>query len=241
MQERPTQDLVAYDLYTRARNLILAATFAENVRRDYLLQAADLLNQAVTRMIHPFSKRIVSSPKCTIAFTFRGYDRTPERLALAEAAVQAASRLRPDAGETHLARAENLYAGHLDYDGALAELELLEQSLPNDARVFQWMGYVQRRQGHWDESTRNLERAVELNPRDLETLHQIAISYDFFRRYAEEASLLDRALAIEPNHVETKVARAFLDLEWKADTTAAASGDRRNPREKSGRHDGYRQ
>ena len=51
MQERPTKDLVAYDLYTRARNLILAATFADKVRRDYLLQAADLLNQAVARSI----------------------------------------------------------------------------------------------------------------------------------------------------------------------------------------------
>ena len=62
------------------------------------------------------------------------------------------------------------------------------------------MGYIQRRQGRWEESTRNLERAVELNPRDLETVRQIAISYDHFRRYAEEAALLDRVLAIEPNH-----------------------------------------
>jgi tetratricopeptide (TPR) repeat protein len=149
---------------------------------------------------------------------FRGYDHTPERLALAEAAVQAASRLRPDAGETHLARAENLYAGHLDYDGALAELDVARQSLPNDARIFHLVGSIQRRQGHWDESTRNLERAVALNPRDLEEVRQIAISYDFFRRYAEEASLLDRALAIEPNHVEMKDVRALLEVEWKADT-----------------------
>ena len=117
---------------------------------------------------------------------FRGYDHTPARLALAEAAVQAASRLRPDAGEMHLARAENLYEGYLDYDGALAELEVARQSLPNDARVFQLMGYVQRRQGHWDESTRNLERAVALNPRDLEMVRQIAISYDLLRRYARK-------------------------------------------------------
>src|SRR5262245_16108627 len=217
IQERPTQDLVAYDLYTRARNLILAATFADNVRRDYLLQAADLLNQAVTR--DPFFfQAYYQLAQVHDRIYFRGYDHTPERVALAEAAVQAASRLRPDAGETHLARAENLYAGHLDYDGALAELDVARQSLPNDARIFHLVGSIQRRQGHWDESTRNLERAVALNPRDLEEVRQIAISYDFFRRYAEEASLLDRALAIEPNHVETKDVRALLDVEWKADT-----------------------
>ena len=217
MQERPTKDLVAYDLYTRARNLILAATFADNVRRNYLLQAAELLNQAVTRD-PSFFQAYCQLAQVHDRIYFRGYDHTPERLALAGAAVQAASRLRTDAGETHLARAENLYAGHLDYDGALAELDVARQSLPNDARIFHLVGSIQRRQGHWDESTRNLERAVALNPRDLEEVRQIAISYDFFRRYAEEASLLDRALAIEPNHVEMKDVRALLEVEWKADT-----------------------
>ena len=61
---------------------------------------------------------------------FLGYDHTSARLALADAAVQAAARLRPDAGETHLARGHNLYQGYLDYDGALAELELAGQTLP---------------------------------------------------------------------------------------------------------------
>jgi hypothetical protein len=148
----------------------------------------------------------------------RGYDHTPSRLALAEVAIQAASRLRPDAGETHLARAENLFRGYLDYEDALAELEVARKSLPNDARVFQLMGFVQRRQGRWEESTRNWERAAELNPRDLETLRQMALNYGFFDRFPEEMSILDRALAIEPNHVETKIERAVLEMSWKADT-----------------------
>ena len=86
---------------------------------------------------------------------------------LAESAVQAASRLRPNAGETHLARAQNLYRGYLDYDGALAELEVAAQSLPNDPRVFELKGYIKRRQGRWEESTQNLERAIELDPRNI--------------------------------------------------------------------------
>ncbi len=47
---------------------------------------------------------------------FDGWDRTPARLTLAEAAIEAAFRLRPDAGEVHLARAWNLYWGYRDYD-----------------------------------------------------------------------------------------------------------------------------
>jgi TolB-like protein/tRNA A-37 threonylcarbamoyl transferase component Bud32/Tfp pilus assembly protein PilF len=215
--ERPkTSDIPAFDLYTRANNFLLTASFRDD-DRGHLRQAADLLNQAVARDPAFFQAY------CQLAYThdrlyFDGFDHTPARLALAEAAIQTAFRLRPDAGEAHLARAQNLYWGYLDYDGALTELEVARRNLPNDARIFQLMGYVQRRQGRWDESTRDLERAVELDPRDLETLHQIATNNDLFRRYAEEKSMLDRALAIEPNHAETKVVRANVDLDWKADT-----------------------
>ena len=133
-----------------------------------LLEAVDLLNQAVARDPSFFDAY------CQLAnvhdFLFWGFDHTPARLALAEAAIQAAARLRPDAGETHLARAQNLYNGYRDYNDALSELEVARETLPNDARVFQLTGEIQRRQGHWQESTRSLERSVELNPRDIETL-----------------------------------------------------------------------
>ena len=66
----------------------------------------------------------------------------------------------------------HLYNGYLDYDGALAELEVARRSLPNDSRIFAVMGYIQRRQGRWEESIRNLERAIELDPRNVNTLRQ---------------------------------------------------------------------
>jgi serine/threonine-protein kinase len=137
---------------------------------------------------------------------------------MADAAAQAASRLFPDAGETHLAHAENLYRGYLDYDGALAELEAAVPSLPNDPRIFELEGYIQRRQGRWEEAIRNLERAADLDPRNVFTLEQLALSYQLLRRYAETESLLDRILTIESNNLEIKAARAFVELDWKADT-----------------------
>jgi serine/threonine-protein kinase len=215
IQGSPTGDLAAFDLYSRAKNLLLGS--ASTNARENLLQAADLLNQALARDPAFFQAY------CQLAFAhdilyFASHDRTPARLALAEAAIQAAFRLRPDAGEAHLARAENFYRGYLDYDGALAELEVAGQTLPNDPRVFELTGYIQRRQGRWEESTRNLERALDLDPRNFFTLHQIAISYGVLRHYAEQESVLDRALAIVPNDVETKLARAEMQFYWKADT-----------------------
>src|SRR5216110_834132 len=215
IEEPPTSDFVAYDFYLRARDLLLTL-FSSRARED-LLQAADLLSQAVVRDPSFFQAY------CQLAYThdllyFFGFDHSPARLALAEAAIQAAFRLRPDAGDTHLARAENLYRGYLDYEGALAELDAASQTLPNSPRLFALKGYIERRQGRWEESTRNLERAIDLDPRDFFTLQQVAISYGVLRRYAEEKSVLDRALSIAPGDVDTKVARASVEFHWKADT-----------------------
>jgi TolB-like protein/class 3 adenylate cyclase/Tfp pilus assembly protein PilF len=215
--ERPaTSDLTAFELYTQARNLLSAPIFSTTGDAN-LVQAVDLLNQAVARDPSFFQAY------CQLAYAhdllyFLGNDRTPVRLAMANAAIQAASRLFPDAGETHLARAENLYRGYLDYDGALAELEVAVGTLPNDPRVFELEGYVQRRQGRWEEAMRNLERAADLDPRNVFTLEQTALSYQLLRRYAEAESVLDRISTIEPNNLEIKAARAFVELDWKADT-----------------------
>jgi tetratricopeptide (TPR) repeat protein len=59
---------------------------------------------------------------------------------------------------------------------------------------------------------------LELDPRNVYLLQQISFSYKFVRRYPEEAATLDRALAILPKDIDTRVARAFVDLEWRADT-----------------------
>lgn len=217
IERPPTGDITAFDLYTRAKNLLLRSASSGTGKAD-LLQAADLLNQAVAHD-PSFLQAYCQLASAHDALYFYGLDHTPARLALAEAAVEAAFRLRPDAGETHLARAQNLYQGYLDYDGALAELEVAHQTLPNDSQVLALTGYIQRRQGRWEESTKNLERAIKLDPHNVQTLQQIAShNYDYFRRYAEEKSVWDRLLAIEPNDVDTKVARADVELDWKADT-----------------------
>ena len=80
------------------------------------------------------------------------------------------------------------------------------------------MGCIQRRQGRWEESTRNLERALELDPRNVNTLYNIADSCALLRRYAEQKSKFDRILAIEPNNLGAKAERAFVEVDWKADT-----------------------
>ena len=215
IERAPTTDLTAFALYSRARNLLLT-TSSDVSGRANLLQAADLLEQAVT-----YDQAFLEA-YCQLAHTHDrlyhlGYDHTPSRLARAEAAIQAALRLGPDTGETHLARAENLYRGHLDYDGALAEVETAARSVPNNPQIFELKGYVQRRQGKQQEALQNLERAADLDPRNVVTLQQIAVSYSHLRRYAEAESAWKRALAVVPDDFNTKVELAGVDFTWKAD------------------------
>src|SRR5436853_1930316 len=216
IEQPPTTDLAAFDLYSRAKSLLLTAGFSATGEPD-LRKAIELLDEAVKRDPSFFDAY------CQLAFAHETLyaqwgDHTPARLALAEAAVQAATRLRPDAAETHLARAQYRYLGLRDYAGALAELEIARRALPNDPRLFEFTGYILRRRGQQEEGLRNLERAVELDPRNFFTLQQIALSYQFLGRYADSIAALDRALAIVPDNGETRANRVLYYVYWIADT-----------------------
>src|SRR4029077_459375 len=213
----PTTDLAAFDLYSRAKSLLLTTTFSTTGEPDER-KAIELLDEAVKRDPSFFDAYCQLAYAHETLYAVRGSDHTPARLALTEAALQAATRLRPDAAETHLGRPQYLYFGRRDYAGALAELERARRALPNDPRLFELTGYILRRRGQQEEGLRNLERAVELDPRNFYTLQQIALSYQFLGRYVEAIAALDRASAIMPDNVETRANSGLWYMCWKGDT-----------------------
>ena len=217
IEQPPTTDLAAFDLYSRAKSLLLTAGFSATGEPD-VRKAIELLDEAVKRDPSFFDAYCQLARAHGYLYAVTGSDHTPARLALAEAAMQAATRLRPDAAEMHLARAQYLYYVLRDYAGALAELELARRALPNDPRLFELTGYILRRRGQQEQGLRNLERAVELDPRNFDILQQIALTYQQLGRYAEAVAALDRALAIVPDNVETRANRGLFYFFWKADT-----------------------
>jgi TolB-like protein/Tfp pilus assembly protein PilF len=217
IEKPPTADLVAYDLYVRAKALREAISFNATRTQENLLQAAHLLEQAIARDPTFFLAYCRLAEAHDLIY-FVGTDHTPARLALANRAIQTALRLRPNSGEAHLAVAEHLYRGYRDHDGALAELTLARRALPNEPLVFELTGFITRRQGRWEESTTNLKRALELDPRNLFFLQQLSFTYELQRRYRDLAAVLDQALKLVPSDPETRVARASIDLAERADT-----------------------
>src|SRR5438105_5275555 len=215
IEQKPTADLAAHDLYIRAKTLIVTAVFS-TPQAESLFEAVRLLSQAIERD-HAFALAYYQLAHAHDLLYFVGTDHTPARLAMADAAIQSLARLRPNSGEAHLAIAKHLYWGRLDYERARQELTVAQKSLPNDPLPFQLASYIDRRQSRWAESTKNLERAIALDPQNAEFLQQISLTYECLRRYADMERALDRALALTPKDAGLRASRARVELEWHAD------------------------
>jgi TolB-like protein/Flp pilus assembly protein TadD len=210
MNERPTSDMVAY---LRAKELIYDVVNARD--RENYFKAVQLLDQAVAR------DPAFLLAHCQLAYAHdyiyhQGYDHTETRLALAETSVRAAVRLQPDSGETHLAQAIHFYRGYRNYDRAREELAKAQRVLPNNAQIFAYLGYIDRRQGRWEEAIRHLEHAVDLDPRNQDTLNGLEETYFKVRRYEETIAVAYRALALQPRNAFLRVFPAEIEVEADA-------------------------
>jgi TolB-like protein/tetratricopeptide (TPR) repeat protein len=215
IERAPTSDVAAFNIYAHAKALIDNALLRET-SKDFF-EAVRLLDEAAERD-QSFFLAYYQLARAHDAIYQSGSDHSPARLSLADAAIQSLRRLRPDAGETHLALARHLYWGYLDYDRARQQLSAAQQALPNNSEAFLFAAYIDRRQGRWEDSTRNFERASELDPRDVTILQQLSLSYESLRRYADAAAVLDRALTIATNDMFFRIQRAKVALHSQADT-----------------------
>ncbi len=149
---------------------------------------------------------------------FGKFDYTPSRLELAKSAIDSAFHLKPDSGEAHLALATHFYHGYFDYDRARHELAIALRTLPNSARIFEWTGYIDRRQSRWHDAVRDFERAMDLDPRNVKILIGAVITFAQMREYKKAREVADRIIALEPNDIEHRLGRAHIDLRERADT-----------------------
>jgi TolB-like protein/class 3 adenylate cyclase len=214
--EAPTKDLVANDLFRRAR--VLDDQVNDPGSGPGLLQGISLLEEAVRRDPN-FYLAYCLICEINLDIYWGGFDHTPGRRDQALAALQQAERINPDAGEVHLGKAGYAYHGFRDYETARAELELARRSLPNSSRLFVLTGAVDRRQARWDDALRNFDRAVELDPRDLITLQETSSTYAALRRFPRATQLIQQAVNLSPKDPFTRVALlASLPYLERADT-----------------------
>ncbi len=193
IEERPTQDLVAFELYLQAKQIVDSYLIAEDVRAA-LLSALQSLDQAIKRD-PDFVSAYCYIARANDLLYFFDLDPTPDRILLAEAAVKAALRLRPDSAEAHFAMADFLFRCHRDYDGALKELATARPGLPNDTAFFILSGYINRRRNNWVPAERDFSTAVALDPRNPNAYNLLADTYNLERRHLLAAQVYDRVIA----------------------------------------------
>ena len=188
-----------------------------------------LLDQALARdpqfaLAHYLASRIHGE-----LFWF-GYDKSWERLAKSKAAAETALRLQPEMGEGHLALAFYHYYSSRDYEAAIRELTLAQRSLPNESDVASALGVIERRRGRWEEAILHLERARQLDPRNISALWNLSETLTFLRRYAEADQVLAETAKISPEAHMIPIARAELALRERGDTAPLRKALRRVPK-----------
>jgi TolB-like protein len=196
LRTAPTEDVQAFDLYLKAKELIDDFQEGDDWRNP-LLEALRLLGAAIARD-RGFALAYCLSARAHDDLYWFELDRTPVRLAQAQAAVAEALRLQPALGEAHLEQALLFYRGARDFPAALRELAIARAALPNDAQVFSVSSWIERRQGRWTEAVRDLEQSLSLDPRNPAVLTDATVLYDFLRQYAEENRIAAGAIQAVP-------------------------------------------
>ena len=227
LQTHPTRDILAYELFLRARELFHWA--GSGYSYDKGADALRLIDEAIKRdpqfaLAYGLASRLHSE-----LFWF-GYDKSASRLEKAKAAADAALQLQPDLGEAHLAKAFYYYYGFRQYDVAQKHVTAAVRAIPNDADVLNTAGAIARRDGRWNAAVSTLEQARDRDPRNLSVLWSLFESYLALHEYTKADGTVNDALSVSPSADFFVLARSAIALFRDGDTAPLRSALRKLPR-----------
>ena len=217
IEETPTRDLAAFDLYLQAKEIVDTYTQLQDPGSS-LLKAVRLLDEATERDPNFVLAYCYASRAHNLLYFF-DLDPTPKRNALGEAAAAKALRLRPNSADAHLALADHYFRCHRDYEHAQKELAIARPGLPNNVPFFNLSGYINRRQGHWVEAERDFATAVKLDPRNPNAVNLLTDTFVLERRFPEARLASDQAIAAGMREPIDLIRRASLDYGETGDPT----------------------
>ena len=212
---KPTENIEAYGFYLRGVELIRNSLAVRDLR-----SAIDALQKAVELDPEFAAAHAWLSIGHTELYWFHG-DRTEERVRLARASADRALVLDPSLPGAHLALGIYHYHARLDYDAALKELSIADRMRPNDFETVFYTAAIQRRQGKWEESLANMNRAIEIEPRIGLNLSDMGSTLLALRRYDEADRTADRALIVTPGEGDALGLKSAVAISRDGDVAAA--------------------
>jgi serine/threonine protein kinase len=193
INEPPTRDITAYELYLRARDLIDHYANGSDVRMT-LLDGIRLLEEAVKRDPGFVDAYCAMAGAHDILYV-TDLDHTPARRKLAETALDRATRLRPALGAVHYSWAYHLLFCVGDDERARKELEQARRKMPSDARIPRFTAEIEFKRGLWEDAVRDMEESRVLDPLSVEALEDLSWAYAYLHRYGDAVHAIDRGLA----------------------------------------------
>jgi serine/threonine protein kinase/tetratricopeptide (TPR) repeat protein len=211
IEAKPTENLQAYDLYLRAKELTL---------RFGVLVSMEPLEKPLSDAISLLDQAIRLDPKFTLAYCELArangllyvLDPSPERRPLGEAAIKSALHLQPDLPEVHLAYAYHLSYGYDDqaYGRAREQLAIAKRGLANNTEVFQIEAYMDRRQGNWEKAIKEFKEAIALDPRNTLTIRELTDTFLLSGQYKDAKQGYDRLIELLSDQPMLKVEKTWI-------------------------------
>jgi TolB-like protein/Flp pilus assembly protein TadD/class 3 adenylate cyclase len=215
LDRRPTENPDAYLLFIQAEQYATGA----DMFRDDSQKAEQLYEQAIK--LDPNFAAAFACLSMVESWAYHTFDPTSARRERARVTADQALRLQPDLPEGHLALGFSYYYGDRDYERALAEFEIAKRDLPNEAQAYMAIGAILRRQGKWNESTENFEKATTLDPKNASILYNLGFSYVAQGNFETADKIFDRALTVAPQSFSARALKGVVAVLWKGDGKVA--------------------
>ena len=215
LRRKPTDDLAAYALYARARQIV-----DDSFQVAAMREAVGLLQRATKRD----PEFTAAWALLAIAYTelyWNSTDKSSELLALARSALGKAAAIDSDDPDVHLARGIYLYHGERNYVRAMAELDAVERARPSDPGASLYKGAINRHQRRLEEAVRDFKRAVALDPRNGRDMLEVANTLYRLERYGEAEIYVDRGMALAPREPLGPILKSRLAIDARGNVPEA--------------------
>ena len=200
---KPTENAAAYDAYLRGLSI-------EHTSYGY---------ETNQRAARSYAKAVELDPNFALAWArlailrsflyFNMVELDANSADAVKAAADHAMSLAPDLGESHVAQGSYRYRVLRDFEAALSSYKKAQQLLPNNALVNEYIAYVLRRLGRWEEAEPYYRKAIELDPLDVQLLSSFGAEYYLYlRRFKEAYVTIDRAIQVAPDADNARAVKA---------------------------------
>jgi TolB-like protein/Tfp pilus assembly protein PilF len=192
IQERPTENLEAYDLFLRGNEY-----FDRGLGDPGVLVAADMYERAV-ELDPSFLLGYAALAKADSRAVMQSLDEPERGGKRAREAAETALRLGPTHPAALAANGWYQYWVANDFAAALGWFEKAARRSPNDSDLLLGLGLAERRLALWDDAFAHLEQSFRLDPRSNEKAIEVGISYSFRHDCARAAEYFEKAIDLAP-------------------------------------------